>query len=175
MDVEEEGDLFRVRVGADDGAAPDLARQSAGVGDADAEDALDASCLAPAELDLARWRAEGAAEALRDRFVTGESPPATPACIRHDVRLLSACLPMSSVPHNLCLLLDSRMRPQQHVDALVVFAGARGMHARKKAIQCQWAVYSALLKLLRMPGHQEQPDSQSCRISYASKVRYCVA
>lgn len=69
---EEDGDLFRVRATADGGAAPDLARRAAGGNAEDAEDALDASCLAPAELDLARWQSEGAAEALRDRFVTGE-------------------------------------------------------------------------------------------------------
>ena len=82
---EEDGDLFRVRATADGGAAPDLARRAAGddAGD-DAEDALDASCLAPAELDLARWQSEGAAEALRDRFVTGESIEAI---------IPSSCLP----------------------------------------------------------------------------------
>ena len=60
------GDLFRVRATADGGAAPDQATAA----DDDA-DGLDASWLPPAEPDLARWRQADAAEALRDRFVTG--------------------------------------------------------------------------------------------------------
>ncbi|CAL8465158.1 g4693 [Coccomyxa elongata] len=62
---EEGGDLFRLRrndESAGDGAAPDL----------DADDALDASALPLAELDLDRWAEDGAAEQLRNRFVTGD-------------------------------------------------------------------------------------------------------
>ncbi len=69
-DHDDGGDLFRVRASAD-GAAPDQAA-ARGDNDVDADDAPDVSAPALAAPDLARWRAGGAAEALRDRFVTGE-------------------------------------------------------------------------------------------------------
>lgn len=69
----DDDELFQVRrlsataatSAADDGVAePDL----------DAEDALDTSVLPAAELGLDRWQEDGAAEQLRDRFVTGPYP-----------------------------------------------------------------------------------------------------
>ncbi len=63
---DEDSDLFRLRnadEAGSDSAAPDL----------DADDALDASALPLAELDVSRWAEDGAAEQLRNRFVTGES------------------------------------------------------------------------------------------------------
>ncbi len=65
-------ELFRVR-GGDGGGA-----RSGAEADAAAElDALDSSRAGggAASGDLARWDAAGAAEALRDRFVTGAEPP----------------------------------------------------------------------------------------------------
>ncbi|EIE20399.1 DUF663-domain-containing protein [Coccomyxa subellipsoidea C-169] len=62
---DEDGDLFRLRnadEAGSDSAAPDL----------DADDALDASALPLAELDVSRWAEDGAAEQLRNRFVTGD-------------------------------------------------------------------------------------------------------
>ena len=34
---------------------------------------MDTAVISMADLDLDRWQADGAMEALRDRFVTGES------------------------------------------------------------------------------------------------------
>ncbi len=56
-------DLFKVRSSASaERPAHDL----------DAEDAVDTAVISMADLDLDRWQADGAMEALRDRFVTGE-------------------------------------------------------------------------------------------------------
>ena len=46
--------------------------------DLDADNAVDTAVLSMADLDLERWHADGAAETLRDRFVTGESCAADP-------------------------------------------------------------------------------------------------
>lgn len=62
-------DLFRVRTTASaERPAHDL----------DADNAVDTAVLSMADLDLDRWHADGAAETLRDRFVTGESCLANP-------------------------------------------------------------------------------------------------
>ena len=57
-------DLFKVR---------NTASAERPVHDLEAEDAADTAVLSVADLDLDRWQADGAMEALRDRFVTGES------------------------------------------------------------------------------------------------------
>jgi hypothetical protein len=77
-------EIFRVRrpVDASNSATPNL----------DVHDALDASMLPLSELDLDRWRGEGAAEQLRDRFVTGG--------------LLSGCRQGAFGQGTACLLLD---------------------------------------------------------------------
>lgn len=65
VDVSDD-DLFKVR---------DTASAERPAHDLEAENAMDTAVLSMADLHLDRWHADGAREALRDRFVTGESLP----------------------------------------------------------------------------------------------------
>ncbi len=56
-------DLFKVR---------NTASAERPAHDLHAENAMDTAVLSMADLDLDRWHADEAVEALRDRFVTGE-------------------------------------------------------------------------------------------------------
>ena len=66
------------RQAAEDGSDDDLFRVRATasaerpVHDLEAENAIDTAVLSTADLNLDRWQADGAMEALRNRFVTGE-------------------------------------------------------------------------------------------------------
>lgn len=62
-------DLFKVR---------DTASAERPVHDLEAEDAIDTAVLSTADLNLDRWQADGAMEALRNRFVTGKRYCLTP-------------------------------------------------------------------------------------------------
>ena len=61
----DDDDLFKVRSDA-------TAERPAN--DLEADNAVDTAVLSMADLDLDRWQADGAMEALRDRFVTGMFP-----------------------------------------------------------------------------------------------------
>ena len=65
----DDDDLFKVRSNA-------AAERPAN--DLEADNAVDTAVLSMADLDLDRWQADGAMEALRDRFVTGESSVSVP-------------------------------------------------------------------------------------------------
>lgn len=132
-DEDDDGDLFRLRPAADAAAA-----DGAAAPDLDADDALDASALPLAELNLERWTHEGAAEQLRNRFVTGE-PLTRPA----DVSLVL-----------LTSLITAVKPPPEHprrVECWTLFCSDTARGAREHApVFCQ-RIACALPPLPAMP------------------------